>query len=61
MTACMPVPAKSSAVTRSRYPSVRPTRPEPRPAMPDKQLWKTDKARAFEAGIQWFIAVSRAA
>jgi hypothetical protein len=31
------------------------------PPKPDKQLWKTDKARAFEAGVQWFLAVSRSA
>ena len=31
------------------------------PPKPDKQLWKTDKVRAFEAGVQWFLAVSRAA
>lgn len=61
MTACMPAPAKSSAAARSRLTSVRPTRPDPRPAMPDERLWKTDKARAFEAGVRWFLAVSRAA
>ena len=59
MTACMPAPAKSSTAARTSY--VRPIRPEPQPAMPDKQLWKTDAARAFEAGIRWFLAVSRAA
>jgi hypothetical protein len=31
------------------------------PAQPDKQLWKTDEKRAFEAGVQWFLAVSRTA
>jgi hypothetical protein len=29
------------------------------PAKPDKQLWKTDKDKAFEAGVQWFLSVSR--
>jgi hypothetical protein len=31
------------------------------PAKPDRQLWKTDRAKAFEAGVRWFLAVSRAA
>ena len=35
--------------------------PEVLLAKPDWQLWKTDKAKAFEAGVRWFLAVSRAA
>ncbi len=31
------------------------------PAKPDRRLWKSDKAKAFEAGVRWFLAVSRAA
>lgn len=31
------------------------------PTKPDQQLWKTDNAKAFEAGVRWFLAVSRAA
>jgi hypothetical protein len=35
--------------------------PEVLPAKPDRQLWKTDEASAFEVGVRWFLAVSRAA
>jgi hypothetical protein len=48
-------------------PNTRPTSksekatPKALPAKPDRLLWKTDKAKAFEAGVQWFLAVSRAA
>lgn len=31
------------------------------PAKPDKQLWETDKDKAFAAGVRWFLAVSRTA
>ena len=44
----------------SRTPA-RAARPEVRPAMPDERLWKTDNERAFEAAIEWFLAVSRTA
>jgi hypothetical protein len=37
------------------------SRHEDRLAPPDRQLWETDKARAFEAGVRWFLAVSRTA
>jgi len=44
---------------RKKY---RPVRSEHRteglPPKPDKQLWVTDKARAFEAGVRWFLAGS---
>jgi len=33
-------------------------RTEVLPPRPDKQLWKADKAGAFEAGVRWFLAVS---
>ena len=48
-------------------PTARPTRPnvkavkQDRPMKPDARLWKTDKNKAFEVGVQWFLAVSRAA
>lgn len=59
MTACKPAPA-----ARLSRPSPAPaweTRRKQRPELPDRQLWKTDNARAFEAGVRWFLAVSRAA
>jgi hypothetical protein len=31
------------------------------PPKPDERLWGTDEARAFEAGVRWFLAVSRSA
>ena len=58
MTTCKPVPA---AKTSRRIGSDRQDRQEVRPAVPDSQIWKTDKARAFEAGVRWFLAVSRIA
>ena len=55
----------NATLTRS---TARPTRPKSkpvvrqnRPSKPDAQLWKTDKDKAFEAGVQWFLAASRAA
>jgi len=36
-------------------------RTEVLPPRPDRRLWKTDKAGAFEAAVRWFLAVSRAA
>ncbi len=32
-----------------------------RPEVPCRQTRKQDAERAFEAGVQWFLAVSRAA
>ena len=55
MTACQPAPKTSTTKPRSRA-----SAHQERPAMPDKQLWKTDKTRAFEIGVQWFLALSRA-
>ncbi len=52
-----------TAATLTR-PNARPIRKSEKaapPAKPDRQLWKTDKAKAFEAGVRWFLAVSRAA
>jgi len=57
MTACKPAPAKTSR----REGTHRKDRREVRPEKPDRRLWEADKARAFEAGVQWFLAVSRAA
>ena len=37
----------------------RPARTEALPPKPDPRWWKADKARAFEAGVRWFLAVSR--
>ncbi len=31
------------------------------PPKPDPQLWEADEAEAFEAGVRWFLAVSRTA
>jgi hypothetical protein len=58
MTTCKTVvtsQANRRSGTEWQYPQ------EVRPAMPDSQLWKTDKARAFDAGVEWFLAVSRSA
>ena len=49
-------PTRTNARRSSRARKVRVI-----PAKPDKQLWKTDKDKAFEAGVRWFLAVSRAA
>jgi hypothetical protein len=49
----------AATLTRPNAPStVRPKTPA-RPEKPDPRLWKTDKAKAFEAGVRWFLAVSR--
>jgi hypothetical protein len=37
------------------------TRQQTCPVKPDKQLWEADEDKAFEAGVQWFLAVSRKA
>jgi hypothetical protein len=55
MTAGKPASARET----SRPRPARETRTEVLPPMPDKQLWKADKAGGFEAGVQWFLAVSR--
>jgi hypothetical protein len=57
MTACQPTPAEARPDNQSRSEARRDSLPQP----PDRRLWKTDSARAFEAGVQWFLAVSRAA
>ena len=58
MTACKPAPdSKASRPVRSD----RFSRTDALPPVPDKRLWETDEARAFEAGVPWFLAVSRAA
>ena len=50
------------AQSRGRVqPATRPIRSEGSPAKPDERLWKTDKDEAFEAGVRWFLAVSRVA
>ncbi len=46
---------------RKRQRPVRSPRTEALPPKPDKDLWKTDRAKAFEAGVRWFLAVSRGA
>jgi hypothetical protein len=56
--------ASKSAPARQTQRPVRndmQSRHEDHLAPPDRQLWETDKVRAFEAGVQWFLAVSRAA
>ena len=57
MTACKSAPSKTSRPVRSD----RLGRTEALPTVPDKRLWETDKARAYEAAARWFLAVSRAA
>jgi hypothetical protein len=58
MTASKSVPArKTQRPVRTDMPSRR----EDRLAPPDRQVWETDNARAFETGVRWFLAVSRAA
>ena len=49
-----------TAPRKKQRPDRKP-RTEGVPAKPDKDLWKTDRARAFEAGVRWFLAVSRSA
>ena len=58
MTACNPAPARTRRPADQRAGEAG---PNALPAKPDQRLWKTDKARAFEAGVRWFLAVSRAA
>ena len=31
------------------------------PTRPDVRLWEVDRAKAFEAAVRWFLAVSRGA
>jgi hypothetical protein len=35
------------------------SRREVLPPKPDKRLWVMDQALAFEAGVRWFLAMSR--
>jgi hypothetical protein len=51
MTTCKPAPRKTT----------RPARTEAIPPKPERRLWEADAGRAFEAGVRWFLAVSRAA
>lgn len=53
MTTCKPAPRKKDRPVRTDL------RTDVLPPKPDEQLWKTEKARAFEAGVRWFLAVSR--
>ncbi len=53
MTTCKPAPRETTRPTRSRV--------EPLPPRPDRRLWETDRDRAFDAGVRWFLAVSRVA
>jgi hypothetical protein len=46
---------------RKRQRPARPPRAEAVPSKPGKHLWEADRARAFEAGVRWFLAVSRGA
>ena len=50
-------------ITCHRAPARKTTRPrtEVLPAVPERRLWEADEARAFEAGVRWFLAVSRRA
>jgi hypothetical protein len=50
-------PRKTQRPSRSEQ-SERPVLPPPKP---DKRLWEKDPAEAFEAGVRWFLAVSRVA
>jgi hypothetical protein len=47
-----------TAATLTRPNALHP-KPPARPEKPAQQLWKTDKDKAFEAGVRWFLAVSR--
>jgi hypothetical protein len=58
MTASKPAPARQTQRPARNDMQSRGSDPL---APPDRQLWETDKARAFEAGVRWFLAVSRAA
>jgi hypothetical protein len=53
----------ASTLTREPARAVRPLsrRVRTAPARPDRRLWKTDADKAFEAGVRWFLAVSRSA
>lgn len=55
--------ARKSAPARNTTRRVHRERPraEPVPPVPDRRLWEADRTRAFEAGVRWFLAVSRAA
>jgi hypothetical protein len=54
--------AATTAESNSRVRALaRQNQVEVTPRKPDQQLWKTDEERAFEAGLQWFLAVSRTA
>ena len=57
MTAATPTRPNTARLNRRVRKSAR----KPLPAKPAGQLWKTDEERAFEAGVRWFLAVSRAA
>jgi hypothetical protein len=59
MTACKP--AHAAKLSHPSPAVAREPRRDARPEKPDKQLWETDRARAFEAAVRWFLAVSRAA
>ncbi|QEL15067.1 hypothetical protein [Limnoglobus roseus] len=59
MTTCKPAPSTNTRVSPA-VPSLA-SRYAEGPAKPDKQQWKTDKTRAFEASVRWFLSVSRAA
>jgi hypothetical protein len=56
MTACKPVLGTSQ---QSR--SGRQDRQVVVPPLPDPRLWKTDRDRAFEAGVRWFLAIASTA
>ena len=51
----------ASPATTEQNNSVRQPAWPARPSAPCRQLWEQDAERAFEAGVQWFLAVSRAA
>ena len=49
----------AATLTRPKAPSPIRSKPPARRDKPDQQVWTTDKAKAFEAGLRWFLAVSR--
>ena len=57
MTTCKPAPRQTHRPAHGD----RATRTAALPPVPDRRLWETDRGRAFEAGVRWFLAVSRAA
>ncbi len=59
MTTCKPVPRTNTRVSPT-VPALA-SRYEEGPAKPDKQMWKTDKDRAYEASMKWFLSVSQTA